>query len=79
MRPWVPPSTLKKLQKKKEISPCAGEAAEVVECLHGVHKPWAPSLPSRKLSVILHTCHPSTQEVEAGGSETPGYSMLYSK
>jgi hypothetical protein len=42
-------------------------------------RPWLqfPALP--KLAVVAHTCHPSTQEAEAGALDVQGHPQLYAE
>lgn len=38
-----------------------------------------PGEKSEKLDLVVHACHPSHQEAEAGGSRVQGHPWLHSK
>lgn len=37
---------------------------------------WVPSPASYKLGVVVHTCHPSSSELDVGVSKAGGYNMF---
>lgn len=56
---------LKKILQKEGILLCAEHSSELITFLY------------YNILVVAHTCHPSTQEVDAGGSQVEGQSRLH--
>lgn len=68
MKLWLP-LTAQKKNKCVKIECMAGEVARLVDlCL---------TCTRSEPSVAVYTCHPSTWEVEATGSEIQGYPQLH--
>lgn len=55
-----------------------GDVALLVEGLPSMRKSWVQSQ-HHKLNTVAGVYHPSTQEVETGGSEVQSHPQLYSK
>lgn len=61
------------------MNPYVGDIAQLVECLPTLYKTWIWSPVSYSSSVGVHTCNPSSMEVEVRGSDVQGYLGLCSE
>lgn len=66
MFPQLPPAT-------KEVGSLGQDIAQLLECLSSVHEALDLNPSTHEINMVVQTCYPNTQEMEAEGSEFLGH------